>query len=135
MICMYDCVLFSLLHLALEGTVRLVGGSGPHEGRVEVYHLGEWGTVCDDLWDLTDALVVCRQQGYLEAVSAPGNAFFGPGSGTIWYDNVACDGTENNITQCDHNGLGIENCAHSEDAGVVCAPSKLQLYLLPTPCI
>ena len=115
--------------------MRLVGGSGPHEGRVEVYHLGEWGTVCDDLWDLTDALVVCRQQGYPEAVSAPGNAFFGPGSGAIWYDNVACDGTENNIAECDHNGLGIENCVHSEDAGVVCVPSELQIYLLQTPCI
>ena len=101
--------------------MRLVGGSGPHEGRVEVYHLGEWGTVCDDFWDLADALVVCRQQGYLMAVSAPTQAFFGPGTGRIWYDNVGCDGTERNITQCSHPGLGIENCAHSEDAGVVCA--------------
>ena len=110
-----------LLTASGEGEVRLVEGSSKHEGRVEVYHSGAWGTVCDDDWNLQDAMVVCHQLGYDTAVGARIRAAFGRGSGSIWYDNVNCNGREANLTQCGHNGLGVHNCYHWEDAGVICA--------------
>ena len=108
------------LAFGIEGAVRLVGGATDNEGRVEVYHNSTWGTVCDDDWDITDANVVCQQLNYSRATSAPGLAHFGEGSGPILYDNVACNGTETRLADCSHLGLGIHDCNHFEDAGVVC---------------
>ena len=44
--------------------IRLVGGTAPTEGRVELCWNRNWGTVCHDLWGNVDATVVCRQLGY-----------------------------------------------------------------------
>ena len=99
--------------------MRLVGGSGPHEGRVEVMHNGAWGTVCDIAWDMQDATVVCRQLGYGRAVDTL--FAYGGGSGPIWYNNVRCSGSEASLTQCAHSGLGVNYCDHSRDVGVICA--------------
>ena len=107
--------------VALEdGDIRLVGGTTDIEGRVEVYHNGTWGTVCDDNWDITDANVVCQQLNYSKATSALGEAYFGAGSGPIHYDDVTCTGTETRLADCAHNGVGVHNCFHGEDAGVQC---------------
>uniref|UniRef100_A0A8C6WV95 Uncharacterized protein n=1 Tax=Neogobius melanostomus TaxID=47308 RepID=A0A8C6WV95_9GOBI len=105
----------------VEGEVRLAnGGDSSCSGRVEVFHQGQWGTVCDDSWDLNDAQVVCRQVGCSRAQAAPPQAAFGQGTGPIWMDDVRCFGSEPSITDCNHNGFGIHNCGHAEDAGVVC---------------
>ena len=106
---------------AAEGTVRLVGGHTPLEGRVEIFLLGQWGTVCDSSWDLADATVVCRALGYLRAVGAPGFAAFGAGSGPSWFSNVGCEGDEQDLTECSRSNISGSACTHSRDAGVICS--------------
>ena len=44
--------------------VRLVGGSIPAEGRLEVLYDGEWGSVCDDGVNKTVADIVCSMMNY-----------------------------------------------------------------------
>ena len=98
----------------------LVGGDTVREGRVEVNYNGQWGTVCDDLWTMEDADVACKHLGYGTAVAALGSAAYGEGSGTIWLDNLVCIGNETDLFSCVHNGPGVHNCGHSEDAGAIC---------------
>ncbi len=103
-----------------ETDVRLVDGANAHEGRVEIYHAGEWGTVCDDSWTPNDAEVACRQLGYAGTASAHTRATFGEGTGQIWMDDVRCAGDEERLADCEFRGWGSHNCRHSEDAGASC---------------
>ncbi|PIK48341.1 hypothetical protein BSL78_14790 [Apostichopus japonicus] len=98
-----------------EGQLRLEDGNAT-AGRVEIFLNGEWGTVCDDLWDIIDADVVCRQLGYGRALGALSVAFFSEGTGLIQIDDVECSGSESSLLDCVHTT--DHNCGHSEDAGV-----------------
>ena len=97
-----------------------MGGSGPHEGRVEIFLNGSWGTVCSDGWDTHDATVVCRQLGYQQVLALFVATPFGVGSGPIWLDEVDCNGTEAYLTECGSNPVGNSDCSHYEDVGVLC---------------
>ena len=104
--------------------VRLVNAPTKYEGRVEVYHNGEWGTVCHNGWDLNDAQVVCRELGYSNATAVRYSSFYGPGVGKkIWLDDLNCVGTEWTIGNCLHKGWNVYNyvCGYYRSAGVKCA--------------
>ena len=60
-----------------------MNGTTAGEGRVEVFHEGVWGTVCDDHWSEIDANVVCRELGFVRALSAPHRSTYGAGSGRV----------------------------------------------------
>ena len=60
---------------------------------------------------------------------ARSRAFFGRGTGAILLDNVACNGTETRLVNCRSNPLGVHNCGHSEDAGVICQGIESSFYL------
>ena len=50
-----------------DGDIRLIGPNGANivEGRIELCTNGAWGNVINDNFGLKDAIVACRQLGYV----------------------------------------------------------------------
>lgn len=105
---------------AFLGNIRLRGGNTTCSGRVEIWHRGSWGTICDDSWDINDAKVVCGQLGCGPAVEALKEAAFGQGTGPIWLSGVKCKGNESSLWDCPPGTWGNSDCGHKEDAAVIC---------------
>ena len=131
-----DAPTFSGQSVSVGAPLRLVGGTGKHEGRLEILHDSQWGTVCDDYWTDVEAGVVCRILEFeLGAVDNRGRTrdeggrslppSFGPppAGATMWLDNVNCVGNETSLLACPPRrnlAVGVHNCRPSEAVGVQC---------------
>ncbi len=112
--------------------VRLVNGDSRCAGRVEVLFRRQWGTVCHNNWDMTDAAVVCRELDCGEPLQAPRYSYFGKGSGQIWMDGVKCNGSESTLKDCGSKGWGTHSKScdrHDYDAGVRCSSKQFHAPL------
>ena len=104
--------------------IRLVGGSSPSQGRVEVCYMNQWGTICSSYGQTVIpafANVICRQLGY--SFLNPSVSYFGGGSGGIYLytPTLLCTGNESRLQDCYHSPLGYHQCYnHYWDIGVVC---------------
>lgn len=105
------------------GSVRLVSADGLSDrGRVEIFILGQWGTVCDDLFTTKAGHVVCRQLGFTRVLAVMKRAVLGEADSIvkILLDDVECEGGERSLLECKRSRIGKHNCSHGEDVGVIC---------------
>ena len=114
-----DLILYALIN-AGGRTLKLKNGTTAHEGRVEVLHHQIWGTVCEDLWDLQDADVVCKMLGYPGALNATTGAYFGEGRGPVVMSDVICAGHEGDIDECEYSIWKGDTTCKNGSAGVIC---------------
>ena len=102
--------------------VRLAGGKNSSEGRIEIFYLSRWGTVCSDHFGNDDAVVVCHQLGFSGVEEVVSVEVFGSGNGQVWIDNVHCTGYEERITDCHlEEDYGVHNCDILSDVGIRCS--------------
>ncbi|XP_046801135.1 protein bark beetle isoform X1 [Lucilia cuprina] len=108
--------------------VRLLGGAGPYEGRLQLFLNGRWGTVCDYGWTELNSALVCHHLGYtlnpkdwrLLRSQMPAVGL----TEDVIVSNVRCTAHDRDITKCKAEYLNrgdFENsCSHDNDVGIRC---------------
>ena len=76
----------------------------------------------------SNGIVACHQLG-LGFVSIITTAYFGRGTGPIWLDDLSCTGSESRLIDCHHNGFGVHNCIHHEDASLFCEGNLITCFV------
>ncbi|XP_025102838.1 deleted in malignant brain tumors 1 protein-like [Pomacea canaliculata] len=100
---------------------RLMSGTAPWNGRLEILFHGIWSTVCDTGFGNEEAIVACKMLGFNSSqVVVVKSNFYEKGSGSILLDNVDCQGNESRLEQCEHSTYYNTGCQHDNDVGIIC---------------
>ncbi|KAI8514439.1 hypothetical protein Bbelb_070300 [Branchiostoma belcheri] len=72
--------------------------------------------------------------GYPSAQLVRNDAYFGPGRGPIYMDDLRCNGDENSLFNCSYPGWTINdlNCSHDQAAGLECTEIGEPFLLVST---
>lgn len=120
----------------------------PYIGRLEVYHDGQWGTVCNNYFGWDDATLACMELNYTRGSIcygiynfpvSTGNIILSldmgiwvftincelpcPLAGPIWLDRLDCYHMDR-FEDCTHSGWGVvsDYCSSSYTIGLICDP-------------
>ncbi|XP_071828425.1 lysyl oxidase homolog 4-like [Apostichopus japonicus] len=100
--------------------IRFKAGQAFGEGRVEIFHNRQWGTVCSKDFTNASGNVLCREMGFGTVKKIFSNGSMGQGVGPIWMWDVRCNGNERTIFDCPQGRFNRSNCIHAHDLGIVC---------------
>ncbi|KAM6970112.1 scavenger receptor cysteine-rich type 1 protein M130-like [Aplochiton taeniatus] len=101
-------------------SVRLVNGSRPCSGRVEVKSDQWWVSVCEADFDWQDAEVVCRQSG-CGAPSALQGALYGEVEAPVWTKEFQCEGNESRLLDCVTSASARDSCSPGKAVRLTCS--------------
>ena len=102
--------------------VRLVNGSKPWEGIVEIFYNNTWGTICYDGYSSSNGVVLCKQLGYQ---GYTGSYSYTPSSSStkpVWWRYLRCNSDiHHDISTCPLQGWGV-SCYRRRQWAVNCNP-------------
>uniref|UniRef100_A0A8C4H436 SRCR domain-containing protein n=1 Tax=Dicentrarchus labrax TaxID=13489 RepID=A0A8C4H436_DICLA len=112
-----------ILNLTCSDSVRLVDGTSPCSGRLEVKSDQSnqwWSSVCEDDFDQQDAEVVCRELG-CGAPSVLQGALYGEVEAPMWTKEFQCGGHESALLDCRSSGSARNTCSPGKAVGLTCS--------------
>ena len=101
----------------------MVGGND-NSGRLEVYHEGQWGSVCSHKFHYPEANVACRMMGYSSAVQVFTNTeseYDDTVDNKIVLSQLTCDGTESHLSDCDYSHSAARGCQGGKAVYLECS--------------
>ena len=105
----------------MEGSIKLVDGPAPNEGRLLINYKNLHGAVCADRFGTVDANTACHQLGFAGQQSVVPCCPYGRRHyGEIWLDEVGCRVGDVWLSNCTHSGWGVEDCHHGQEIGIKC---------------